>query len=59
MELNQDYIYKTIIGVNNLNKLFESIKDLNIEEGDFDYYCDSRHPDPNKTIFFVQYLITK
>jgi|TARA_R110000850_G_scaffold181593_1_gene307019 hypothetical protein len=59
MENNKQYITKQITGIINLNLFFESIKDLNIKDEDFDYYLDEQHPNPLDNIYFIQYFITK
>jgi hypothetical protein len=58
MENNKQYITKTITGIINLNLFFESIKDLNILDEDFDYYLDEQHDNPLDNIYFVQYFET-
>ena len=59
MENNKQYITKQIKGIINLNLFFESIKDLNIKDEDFDYYLDEQHDNPLDNIYFIQYFITK
>ncbi len=58
MENNKQYITKQITGIINLNLFFESIKDLNIKDEDFDYYLDEQHPNPLNNVYFIQYLET-
>jgi hypothetical protein len=58
MENNKQYITKQITGIINLNLFFESIKDLNILDEDFDYYLDEQHDNPLDNIYFVQYFET-
>ena len=58
MENNKQYITKQIKGIINLNLFFESIKDLNIKDEDFDYYLDEQHDNPLDNIYFVQYFET-
>ena len=58
MENNKQYITKQITGIINLNLFFESIKDLNIKDEDFDYYLDEQHDNPLDNIYFVQYFET-
>ena len=58
MENNKQYITKQIKGIINLNIFFESIKDLNIKDEDFDYYLDEQHDNPLDNIYFVQYFET-
>jgi hypothetical protein len=58
MENNKQYITKTITGIINLNLFFESIKDLNILDEDFDYYLEEKHDNPLNNVYFIQYLQT-
>jgi hypothetical protein len=58
MENNKQYITKSIKGIINLNIFFESIKDLNIKDEDFDYYLDEQHDNPLDNIYFIQYFET-
>jgi len=58
MENNKQYITKQIKGIINLNLFFESIKDLNIKDEDFDYYLDEQHDNPLDNIYFIQYFET-
>ena len=58
MENNKQYITKQIKGIINLNIFFESIKDLNIKDEDFDYYLDEQHDNPLDNIYFIQYFET-
>ncbi len=58
MENNKQYITKTITGIINLNLFFESIKDLNIKDEDFDYYLEEKHDNPLNNVYFIQYLET-
>ena len=58
MENNKQYITKQIKGIINLNLFFESIKDLNIKDEDFDYYLDEQHDNPLDNIYFIQYFKT-
>ena len=58
MENNKQYITKQITGIINLNLFFESIKDLNILDEDFDYYLDEQHDNPLDNIYFIQYFET-
>ncbi len=46
MENNKQYITKQIKGIINLNLFFESIKDLNIKDEDFDYYLEEKQLPP-------------
>ena len=58
MENNKQYITKQIKGIINLNIFFESIKDLNIKDEDFDYYLEEQHDNPLDNIYFIQYFET-
>tara|TARA_R110002110_G_scaffold14201_2_gene66594 strand:- start:101 stop:283 length:183 start_codon:yes stop_codon:yes gene_type:complete len=58
MENNKQYITKQIKGIINLNLFFESIKDLNIKDEDFDYYLEEQHDNPLDNIYFIQYFET-
>ena len=58
MENNKQYITKQIKGIINLNLFFESIKDLNIKDEDFDYFLDEQHDNPLDNIYFIQYFET-
>ena len=58
MENNKQYITKQITGIINLNLFFESIKDLNILDEDFDYYLKEKHDNPLNNVYFIQYLET-
>ena len=54
----KEYINKRIIGWDNLNRFFDSIKHLNIEDGDFTYDCEERNDDQSKNVYFIQYFKT-
>jgi len=53
------YIETYITGFHKLNIKLDELTELGVSDENLDYYCESRHDDDNKSIYYVQYYIYK
>ncbi len=51
------YIETYITGFQKLNIKLDELTELGVSDENLDYYCESRHDDDNKSIYYVQYYI--
>ena len=51
------YFDKYVVGFDNLEMELNRLNDLNISDENLDYYCESRHEDQTKSVYYIQYFI--
>ncbi len=51
------YFDKYVVGFHNLEIELDRLNDLNVSDDNLDYYCESRHEDQTKSVYYIQYFI--